>query len=473
MSTTPDLCIIGAGALGIDLALYARRLGVDVVLAERDQPEPGDLAQQALRTASLAESARRVEDLRRAAEVGLGAVEAKFSARQIAERASRLVLARGRATSPEILKARGITLMRGPVSFAEPRAILVGDITIKPRRVLVAIGGTCIIPDIPGLADTAYFTSDSIIENQRKLTHLLVIGGNAAAFEQAQMQRRLGAEVTLVPQGPILAGFDPECVEVLMAALADEGVQIRPGAQVVTVNARTQGVGVEVEGEGGMRESLDVSHLLVSVGRRADLVGLSIDKARLKPGTDPRLPFLRGPLGTTSSRTIRLAGFAGGQESWSEAQAHGRAIIDSLFGARRRPLRVPRLVDTEPGMAQIGPPVERVDRPRAGALILRENFSENDRAAAMARDRGLVKVAVNGQGQVQRAAIVGPGAAELAAVLALAMDRKIGLAPLADLPLPQPSLFSILARLGENYLASRPLSPSMRRGKLLRRLWPW
>ncbi len=61
----------------------------------------------------------------------------------------------------------------------------------------------------------------------------------------------------------------------------------------------------------------------------------------------------------------------------------------------------------------------------AGDTILRENLAENDRAAAMGNDRGLVKLTLDGKGQIQRASIVDPLAAELAGTLALAMSRKV------------------------------------------------
>jgi len=473
VSTSPDLCVVGAGALGIDLALHARRLGANVVLVDRGQPEPGDAASQAIRTASLTESARRAQDLRRAADVGLVAGEIKFSARQVAERAKALAASRVRSTSEEILAARGITVMRGAVAFVDHRSLIVGDITIRPRNILLAIGGVPTIPELPGLSDIDYFTLDSVLDNARKLTHLVIVGGNAAAFEQAQIQRRLGAEVTLIPHGPMLPGFDPELVALLTSILGEEGIRILPSARVAAIKARSQGIGVDIGTEDGTRESLDASHILVSAGRAVDLDALDIDKAKLKPGADPLQPLLRGPFGETSLRSLRLAGLAAGQETWSEAQAHGRAIVDALFGIRRgtAAVRLPRLVETEPGLAQIGPHVERAGKPRPGEQVLRENFAENDRAAAMASERGLVKVSVDAQGHILRAGIVGPRAAEIAGALVLAADRKLGLAGLAELPVPTPGLFNVLVRLGENYLASRPVSPMAQRGRALRRLW--
>lgn len=442
VSTSPDLCIIGAGALGVDLALYARRLGASVVLADRDRPEPGDSARQALLTASLFESARRAQDMRRAPVLGVGAAEFKLSAKLVAERAARLADGRLRAVSPEILSARGVTLMRGAVSFVDGRSLLIGDIIIKPGKIIVAIGGAPVLPEIPGLGDIDVFTLDSILENQRKLTHLVIIGADAAAVEQAQLQRRMGAAVTLVPHGNLLADFDSEAVSILLNALADEGISVRKGGRVVAINPRSQGIGVDIESE-GRRDVLDASHVLVSFGRKADLDSLDIAKARLKAGA-------------SSSRTIRLAGIAGGSEDWGRARVQGRAMIDTLLGVRRAASTglVPRLIETEPAIAEIGPLVARPGRGQSGDTILRENLAENDRAAAMGSGGGMVKVSLDGGGHIRHACVVGPGAAELGGVLALATGRKVRLADFADLPLPRPSLFDVFSRLAENHLAS-------------------
>lgn len=408
--------------------------------------------------ASLAQSAKRAQDMRRAPELGVGASEFKLSAKQVAERANRLVENRIRASSPEILTARGVTVMRGVVNFVDGRSVMIGDIAVKPGKIIIAIGGAPVFPDIPGLRDIDAFSVDSILENQRKLTHLVIIGSDAAALEQAQLQRRLGAAVTLVPHGPLLPDFDPEAVGLLLGAFADEGISVRVGASVAAINRRSQGIGIEIEGEGGVREALDASHVLVSFGHQADLEELDIAKARLKPGAP-------------SSRTIRPVGIAAGQQDWSAARTHGRSMVDSLLGQGRASAKipVPRLVETEPAIAQIGPLLPRAEKARPGDTILRANMAENDRAAAMGSERGLVKLEIDGKGQIQRASIVDPLAGELAGTLALAMSRKVGLADLADLPLPHPSLFEVFAQLGENYLAARTVSNRAQSGRALRR----
>lgn len=469
MSTSPDLCIIGAGALGIDLALHARRLGASVVLAERARDEPGDARTLAIHAAALAASAARAEDMRRAPSLGVGASEFKLSAKQLAERARGIAEQQGRARAPEILTAAGITVIRGAVAFADPRSVRIGDVTIKPRSVVLALGGDAVVPDIPGLAETEFFTPDTIFDNQRKLTHLVIIGGDPFAIEQAQVQRRLGAEVTLVPQGPLLNGFDAECVAILAAVLAEEGIAIERDAKVSQINKRSQGIGVDIAQADGTVESLDASHVLVSAGRRVDFGSLDLGKTKLKLGDDGA-PVLRGALGATSARHIRLVGSAAGQAGWAEAHAHGRTVIDSILGQGSRPISLPRLVETQPPLAQVGRLVERVGKPAPGEMLLRESFAENDRAAALGVERGLAKVSVSANGEIARAAVVGAFAPEFVAVLTLGMDKRIGIGDFARLPLPVPSLFSILSRLGETYSAQKVVSTWKSRSNSLRRI---
>jgi len=442
VSSSPDLCIIGAGALGVELALHARRLGGSVVLVDRGMPEPGDSTAIYMRRAAIRQSAARVEQMRRAPELGIGASEFKLTMKQVSERAQRLAEERGRATSADILRARGVTLVEGPPKFSDARTILAGDLAISARGVIVAIGGEANVPAVPGLAETAYFTIDTIIENQRKLTHLVIIGNDAAAIEEAQVQRRLGAEVTLVPGGEILEGFDREAVALLLRELAAEGVRVLDGWSVGSIKSRSQGIGVEIR-RGEDAEALDASHILISAGRSADLEALDYAKASGRSG--------RNPLGGTGGSRIGLAGAAGGHAGWAASRAAGLALVEAALGTRRgRALVIPHVVETEPGLAELR------DGKAAGNgdTLLRENLAENDQAAAMGITCGLVKAWVRPDGRLARTSIVAPHAAEMAGVLALATQKGGGLAALASLPLPRPSLLGILSQLGENHIAS-------------------
>ncbi|MBE7733255.1 FAD-dependent oxidoreductase [Devosia faecipullorum] len=466
----PDLCIVGAGALGIALAQYAKGLGARVTLVDRGEQEPGDGPQQSLRLAALQASAACAHALRHAGEFGLANADPKVRMKAVQERAAVLAAEQAPMTSRDRLTALGIEIVGGAAAFQDSNSLLVGGINIRPRGVILALGASPFIPAIPGLDRIDYFTPDSILENNRKLTHLLVIGGDAAALSLAQALARLGSEVTLVPQGGILPGCDAEITAMLVAALTAEGVRIVDGGSVREILPRAQGTGAVVDLASGESEALDLSHVLVAMGRSADLSPLQPEKARLRVVSASSGQYGRGVLGETSNRRVRLVGAAAGFEQWNHALAHGRAVVETaLFGAPLEKLAPqPFLVLTDPPLAQIGRLAAPAKRDHGGHL-LRASLVENEQARALGVSEGLVKVVLASDGQIKGAGLIGPGALEMAALLALAMEKRLGLASLARLSLPSPNPLDNIVALGAEAAALRPVSPWTRRWRQARR----
>lgn len=471
----PDLCIVGAGALGIALALHARRLGASVTLVDRGPPEPGDGPQQAARVAALQASAARAEQMRGAAALGLAAADPSPSLKAVQERARQVAAARAPLDGHERLTALGIAVVSGAARFLDPRTLAVGDTRIRAGGFVLAVGARPLVPALPGLEEAGYFTPDTILDNTRKLTHLLVIGGDAAGFALAQAFARLGSEVTLVPQGGALAGHDAETAGILLDLLAGEGVRVEDGGVVRAIQPRSQGIGVLVELPGRGEVALDLSHILLAAGAAPDIETLAPEAARLHGRRGDGSRLAPGPLGRTANRRVRVVGAAAGIDQWHHALSHGRAVVETMVLGlpRRRPGAQPLLVMTDPALAQIGRLAGPVDRLHPGHGLHRGNFAENDQARALGREAGLIKVLTGPQGRIMGASLVGPGAAELAGMLAMAMDRGIGLDALAGIAAPHPSLAASLVALGEDCLGDQKPPAWAKRLGALRRLVPF
>jgi pyruvate/2-oxoglutarate dehydrogenase complex dihydrolipoamide dehydrogenase (E3) component len=468
----PDLCIIGAGALGIALARHARAAGADVLLVDRGVPEPGDAWALSVALTGLKHSAEAVRLVSRGDEFGFQPEVPKVRFKAVQERLVRLRADRAAENSFERLRALGIEIISGPTRFADASTLMVGEARLKPRRILLATGGVPEIPSIEGLGDISFFTPDSILENARKLSHLLVIGGGAEALALAQAYRRLGSDVTVVSHGQELAGYDPEAVGVLTGLLVEEGVRIIAKGTVLGVQKRAQGTGIIVGGADGVEERLDVSHILVAMGRSAQLSDMEAETGRLRV-RERSDGYEIGGFGRTSNRIVRVVGAAAGINQWPQALSHGRAVIDALLGGRGRPAPAQtRLVLTDPALAQIGNLPAEGAAPRGEHRLVRASFAENAEALARGYGEGFVKVLVAGNGQIVGASAVGPGAAEIIAVLALAMDQGIELHKLENLPLPEPSLLSIIVALSGNHRATRSVSVWTERRQALRRYLP-
>jgi mercuric reductase len=107
-----------------------------------------------------------------------------------------------------------ISLVKGSASFVDAHTLRVvrdnGTAQKVPfDRAFIATGASPIIPPIPGLADTPYWTSTEALVADAIPPRLTVIGSSAVASELAQAYARLGARVTILARHTLLSREDP------------------------------------------------------------------------------------------------------------------------------------------------------------------------------------------------------------------------------------------------------------------------
>ena len=115
---------------------------------------------------------------------------------------------------------------------------------------------------------------------------------------------------------------------------------------------------------------------------------------------------------------------------------------------------MPRLVSTQPALAQVG--LDSARALRLDQVVLRANLAETDAAQAIGAPSGTVRLVANRAGAIIGAGAVGPGAAEIMALLALAMARGLPLGELRQLTLPAASPAAALVDLADQHLAQQP-----------------
>jgi pyruvate/2-oxoglutarate dehydrogenase complex dihydrolipoamide dehydrogenase (E3) component len=475
---TPDLCVIGAGASGLAVAEAARRLGASVTIVEKASFGGASLRSGSLALQALAASARRTALAITSPAFGVYPEEApKVSFRKVHDHIAE-VIAR---TAPQVSEARfaalGVDIVKGVAAFADPRTVKVGDSEIRARRFVLATGARPLLPDIPGLLSVPYFTQDTIFDNTRKLTHLVVLGAGPMAVELALSYNRLGCEVSIVETGRILPQIDPELAEIALRRLRDEGVKLYENAATVAVQARAQGIGVVIRTTGEDTLTLDASHILVATGTAANLEELQLDAARIRRSkSDPGALSLNQSLRTTNQRVYAVGEVAGHAPAPHLNALEADLVVRAALlnqPSRYDPAAVPRLILTDPAIAEIGLS-EAVARARfkSGFEVLRAGFAENDRARAERNGMGMVKLIVARSGTILGAGIVGPGAAELAAIFATAIALKLHASRLIEVTAPHPSYADIVRSLGEQAFAGSAQARALARRLRFSRLLP-
>lgn len=464
---TPDLCVIGAGAGGLAAAEAAATFGASVLVVERGKLGGLSLNSASVPAKALLAASRQAQAMRSSNPFGITPEDPRINTRRVHDHLDQVITAIAPRDAEARLQALGIEVLKADARFVDPKTLSAGETLIRARRFVLATGARSVLPNIPGLETVPYFTTETIFDNTRKLTHLVVIGAGPIGLEIAQAYRRLGTDVTVVEAGQLLAQSDPELADIVLARLRDEGVDIRPNTAVTSILARSMGIGVAIK-SGEAEQLLDASHILVATRRTPNLDGLDLDKAGIRRRKDDNSQLQLTPgLRTTNRRVFAVGDIAGGDQSVHLARQQGEQIAASVLfylPVRQDSRLVPHVTYTDPELAEIGlSEAEARAKVKSGVIVTRWGFAENDRARADRNTFGTAKLITDKSGKILGAGIVGNGAGELIALFSLALSKKLTARDLMHFVAPYPTYAEIARRLGLEFHRGIGSNPLLRR----------
>jgi pyruvate/2-oxoglutarate dehydrogenase complex dihydrolipoamide dehydrogenase (E3) component len=460
---TPDLCVVGAGPGGLAAAMKAASYGARVALVERTR-----MGGQAWYTGSLASkallaSARRTHDIKNAWMFGVKVDNASINYAAIVEHALSAGQALARNVSPERLNGLGIDVIQSGARFTGNNTADAGDYRIRARRFIIATGSSALVPPIPGLDRVPYFTSETVFSHLQHMPHLIVMGGTSVAIEFAQAFRRLGSDVTVIEAGAALPQDDPELRAYLLKCLKEEGIRVLENARVERIE--TFGSGVQaVFAMGGKSYSVDGTHVLVAMGRRANVAGLDLDAAGIT-FSDRGIQVTKG-LRTSNKKIYAIGDVTGETYSAHAAEHHaGVAVRNALFRlpAQTHHETMPWVTFTDPELAHVGLTEEAAREQHGKLTIVRWPYSENLRAQAERQTNGFLKVIASKSGEILGAGMVGAQAGELIQMWSLAMQKNIPLRDMASIVPPSPTLAEMNKAAAESHFIPQAQSPLLHR----------
>ncbi len=281
MTTTEyDLIVIGAGAVGENVADRAVQGGLQVLIVESELVG-GDCSYWAcmpskalLRSGIALRAAQNVEGAKQAVGEGVD-VAATF------KRRDGFTHDWDDKSQVDWLNDTGIDLVRGTGTVSGVKQVTVGDTVYTARwAVAISTGSAALLPDIPGLADCAPWTSREATSAKRAPASLAIIGGGVVAVEMATAYASFGTAVTLIARSGLLGGQEPFAGERVANALRELGATVLTG--VSPASASRSGGSVRVELDDGTRVEAD--ELLVATGRAPRTMGLGLESVGLTPG---------------------------------------------------------------------------------------------------------------------------------------------------------------------------------------------
>lgn len=408
MSWTHDVVVVGAGAAGLTAAGGLAQLGLRVALVEAGAMGGECLNTGCVPSKALLAIAARAHTVREAGRFGIVAQEPKVDFAAVMAHVRGVITEIAPHDAPERFEAWGVEVVRAHARFTAPRTLLAAGRTFRAPRIVLAVGSRPAVPSIPGLGAIQFLTNETLFSIDVLPARLVVLGAGSIGMEMAQAFRRFGAEVAVIDRGTPLSRDEPEAAALVARRLRAEGVAFHC-ANIRRVSAVGSGVSIELDGGG----TVEGSHLLVALGRSANLDGLGLDKAGVS--TDDRGIVVDDRLRTSARGVYAIGDCRNGPRLTHAAGYEGARIVAALgFGLRTRVdyRALPRVAYTSPELAQIGM-TEAEAREKGGRVtVIREAFADNDRAVAEGAPEGFLKV-VRRNGRVVGACLTGERVGDL------------------------------------------------------------
>src|SRR5688572_20910917 len=424
-----DAIIVGTGQAGPALAARLSGAGWKVGVVEKHEFGGTCVNNGCTPTKAMVASAYAAHMARRAGEYGvLVQGEPRVDMKRVKARKDDIVRNSREGVEKWMQGLKGAKVYRGHARFVAPAQIQVGSERLSADKIFLDVGGRPLIPKMPGLDTVPYLTNETMMDLDFIPGHLLVIGGSYVGLEFAQMVRRFGSRVTVVEMGPRLVGREDEDVSAaIQEILRAEGIELRLGAQCLSLQKEADGLSVGLDcSEGAPRER--GTHLLLAVGRVPNTDDLGLDAAGVK--TDKRGYIeVNERLRTTNPRVWAL-GDCNGKGAFTHTAYNDYEIVaDNLLSnaGRKWTDRVPvYALFTDPPLGRVG--MNEGDIRRAGlkALVGKYPMSRVGRAVEKGETQGFLKIHVEqGSKRILGASLLGTGADEAAHSLIDAVYSKI------------------------------------------------
>jgi len=396
-----EVLVIGSGESGKYIAWTMAKAGRRTAVVERKWVGGSCPNIACLPSKNLIHSARVASLARRNEEFGLVYPSLATNMQRVQQRKQRMVDELVKVHLDRY-KASGAELIMGSGRFVGPRTVSIalnsgGERIISAERVFINVGTRSTIPNISGLDAAKPMTHIEALNLDRVPEHMIMLGGGYIGLELAQAMRRFGSRVTVIEQGPQLAGReDPDVGRAIQELFQDEGIDVALDTEIRAVEGISgQAIHVKTTSKGG-EHMIGATDLLVAVGRTPntkdlglEIAGVEVD-ARGYVKTNERLE-------TTAENVWAVGDCAGSAQFTHVAFDDFRIVRDNLNGGNRstKDRLIPFVMFTDPELARVGLNEGDARRRNIAYRILKTPMASVLRTRTTSEPRGFLKMLVD------------------------------------------------------------------------------
>jgi pyruvate/2-oxoglutarate dehydrogenase complex dihydrolipoamide dehydrogenase (E3) component len=423
-----DAIVIGTGQAGPSLAERLANAGMQVAVIERARFGGTCVNSGCTPTKTLIASAYVARLAQRAAEYGLEVAAVRVDMTRVKARKDAVVESSRSSLEKWLRGLANVSIYQGQARLASAHTVTVGPDTLTGERIFINVGARPHIPDLPGVGEVPYLTSESMMDVDFVPEHLIVVGGSYVGLEFGQMYRRFGSRVTVIEMAPrLIEREDPDVSQAIQDILAKEDITTRVNAKCLALEAAPGGVRVRIECAQGA-PSVAGTHVLLAVGRVPNTDDLGLRAAGVE--TDDRGYIKVDDTLKTSVASIYALGDCNGHGGFTHTAYNDYEIVaDNLLAGAHRKVsdRIPIYgLFTDPPLGRLGRTEAEAQRDGYRILVGRIPMTDVARAREKGESQGFMKVLVDASSQqILGAAVLGVGGDEAVQTLVDAMYGRL------------------------------------------------
>jgi len=445
-----DVAVIGAGTAGLTAYRAAKAAGASAAIIEG-----GDYGTTCARVGCmpsklLIAAADAAHAVGKAPDFGIhvdGII--RIDGREVMDRVRR---ERDRFVGFALREVQGIPdadRIRGHARFVNNHTIAVADHTrVAAKSVIIATGSRADYPDSFKALGDRLIISDDVFDWTDLPKAVAVIGPGIIGLELGQALHRLGVHVAVLGRGGRVGPIsDPEIRAYALAAFNEE-FTLEPDAHIAHMRRHGDRVAIGRTAPGGSGEIEHFDYILAATGRTPNIKGIGLENTTLKldaKGVPSFDPMTTRTASADGASPIFIAGDASNfipllHEAADEGRIAGKNAARLALGKqvnpalRRAPIGV---VFTDPQIGIVGGGFHSM---KPGTFATGQvSFEDQGRSRILLKNKGLLNVYADlATGRFLGAEMLAPAAEHLAHLLAWALQNKMTVAQMLEMPFYHP-----------------------------------
>ncbi len=447
-----DVAIVGGGPGGYVSAIRAAKLGLSVALVEGRELGGTCLNRGCIPSKTLLKNAEVINQVKDAKKFGIQIDSFSFDLNTMIERKNQ-VIGQLRNGINSLLKANKIKLYNGYGTVDNQKIISV-DMEEKTEKleaesIILANGSKPFVPNLPGLSDIPYHTSDTIFDIDPVPGHLTIVGGGVIGLEIACIFHSLGTKVEIIEMADrIIPAEDKEASNFLEKELKGKGILIHTSTKVHSFkkNEKTK---VQIE-KNGKETSLETDGVLVSVGREPNLIGLD----NLSVDYDGKFVKVDDNMQTSIEGIYAIGDLIGGYQLAHAASEEGiRAVNHILRENNKKDFIMPRCIYTFPEIASVGMTEEQAKAQGYQVKSQKIDLAANGKGIASSENNGFMKIISEKKyGEILGVVMAGAHVTEMISQATSFMYLEGTMEELEDMVFPHPTLSEAMFEAAAKWL---------------------